>query len=171
MHAHLRKAIVLTRLGLRNGRRLYRRVRDDAPFRDRMACVSAFAFIFVFFAASVDYLITGGPDWNPGAEAGELPVAYVQRIAVAPPEFPDAEAPPEQFQPIEFEDFAYSNESLLGGPETVLAVSYRPVTPRVIDAGPETHRPHAATAPLDTAPATPPPRCHRHTPRGCCSRR
>jgi hypothetical protein len=121
MHQHLRTALTYARLARRKGRQIYVRVRDDAAVRDRIACVSAFAFILTFAVGSVDAIVTGGADFNPGAEAAEMPQAYVQYVDYTPPTFTDAEAPPEAEEIVAIEDYSFTTETLLGGPEAVLA--------------------------------------------------
>jgi hypothetical protein len=129
MHQHLRIALTYARLARRSARRIYQRVRTDAAVRDRIACVSAFAFVFTFFIGSVDAIVTGAADFNPGAEAAEMPRTHVQHVTYTPPVFQDAEAPPEAFEAIELVDYSFTNETLLGGPETMLVsdVSEGPV--------------------------------------------
>jgi hypothetical protein len=121
MQQHLHKAAAYARLARRKGRQIYERVRTDAAVRDRIACVSAFAFIFTFFVGSVDAIVTGAADWNPGAEAAEMPRAYAQHVDYVLPAFSDAEAPPEEAQAIALEDYSFTTETLLGGPDTGLA--------------------------------------------------
>jgi hypothetical protein len=106
----------------------YRALREDPAARDRAAAASVFAFIFAFAVVSVDYVITGGPDWNPGAEAAELPAALTAPVALAPPpRFPDAGPPPplEAPEPVEA-DYWRTTDDLLGGPETILAAHGAP---------------------------------------------
>lgn len=102
--------------------RYYRTLRHDPAARDRAAAVSTFAFIFAFAVLSVDYVVTGGPDWNPDAEAAELPAAYTRVAVPPPPRLPHA-APPERpavVEPAEV-DYSLTTEDLLGGPGTDLA--------------------------------------------------
>ena len=102
--------------------RLYRTLRDDAAARDRAAAVSTFAFIFAFAVLSVDYVVTGGPDWNPDAEAAELPAAYTRAAVSPPPRLSDAaqREQPAVVEPAEI-DYSFTTEDLLGGPGTDLA--------------------------------------------------
>lgn len=95
--------------------------------RERIKAFTTFAFIFAFAAGSLDYLITGGPDWNPDggqAYASEYVApriaraAFVEAAVIAPPPaLPEAE--------VLDADYRYTSETLLGGPETVLA-SFEP---------------------------------------------
>jgi len=126
MHQHLRTALIYARLARRKGGQVYRAVRTDAAVRERIACVGAFAFIFTFFVGSVDAIVTGAADWNPGAEAAEMPAAYTQLVDYTPPQFTDAEAPPEAGEASELVDYSFTTEVLLGGPETVLASDVEP---------------------------------------------
>ena len=137
MHQHLRTALTYARLARRKGRQVYQRVRTDAAVRDRIACVSAFAFIFTFFIGSVDAIVTGGADFNAGAEAAEMPRAYVQHVNYTPPVFQDAEAPPEALEAIELVDYSFTTEVLLGGPEAVFAsdVNVEPIASATFSKG------------------------------------
>ena len=115
-----RRLVAIVRSLPRRGYAWLQSLRYDPAARERASATAAFALIFAFGAASLDYLITGGPDWNPGAEAaalGRRPAIAVQ--ALAPSDFvgvpqlelaslaPMAEAP----QP---------TEDLLGGPDAIL---------------------------------------------------
>ncbi len=149
MHSSLRRAIIVARLTARRAARrsraalqrlrpiaagtarlaragagkaahFYKLARENPVVRERIAATSAFAFIFGFLVWSVDFLVTGGPEWNPGAQAAELQAAYVQVEGPAPA-FADAAPPPMQFEPIALEpDYSISADSLLGGPDVVL---------------------------------------------------
>jgi hypothetical protein len=146
------------RMADRLGQRLaawFQAFRADPDARERASAVAAFAFIFAFGAASLDYVITGGPDWSPGAAAAPLnhPTRIVTQASQAiayetPPELPEVELVAyEPTGPI---------PDLLGGPETELPfaaapeltlASYQPVAPAAI------------SAPASTAPA--PARKHK----------
>lgn len=95
-------------------------LRTDPQARERASAMAAFACILAFGAASLDYLITGGPDWNPGAAAAPLaqPVLTLSR-----PEAAAYEAPP-TLQATLLEEAAFDGPipDLLGGPETLPAL-------------------------------------------------
>lgn len=87
--------------------------------RERALACATFVAIFGVTIGSVDYLITGGPSWNPGGEA----YAYEAPPPRAEPPSPTLagyEPPPPP--PIYAEDYAIfeyaamSPEALLGGP-------------------------------------------------------
>jgi hypothetical protein len=92
--------------------------RANPAARERTSALAAFGFIFSFGLFSFDYVITGGPDWNPGASAAPLEHArlHAQPLAEAP-----YEAPPTL---PELDLTAYAPEGavgeLLGGPDTPL---------------------------------------------------
>lgn len=95
-------------------------LRTDPAQRERAFAGAVFAGIFAFGAMSVDYLITGGPDWNPGgvAYAMEAPGApfaqpHMHTRAVAD----NAEPPPILLTSISEDvvDYSYTSEELLGG--------------------------------------------------------
>ena len=100
------------------GSRVWAAHRTNPAVRERTSALAAFGFIFAFGLFSFDYVITGGPDWNPGASAAPLEHARLrsQPLAAAP-----YEAPP----PLpEFDLAAHAPEGpvgeLLGGPDTLL---------------------------------------------------
>jgi hypothetical protein len=82
---------------------------------------ATFAAIFGCTLVSVDYVITGGPSWNPGGEAYAYE-APRQRAEPAPPALVGYEPPPpppiyaEDYEI--FEDAAFTSETLLGGPSS-----------------------------------------------------
>ena len=96
----------------------------DGAVRERAAACATFALIFVFAAGSFDFLISGGPDWNPGAprapqivrsEAFATPSRRPHTAWASPP------APP-SYEVTEFVDSGRVGE-LLGGPDMILASS------------------------------------------------
>lgn len=91
----------------------------DPVRRDRMKARAAFAFIALFTVASIDYLITGGPEWNPGAgEAHAMALPHSQRVsAPAPAPVIIVEAPPTLTVAHVEPDYSFTDEILLGGPE------------------------------------------------------
>ncbi len=95
-------------------------LRTDPAARDRALGRTVFAAIFGFFVVSVDYLITGGPDWNPGAAPAPRVTAQNRVEATV---FTPAFAPPPVLQTASLEagDYSLTTETLLGGPEMILA--------------------------------------------------
>ena len=92
---------------------------------ERAFASAVFAGIFAFGALSVDYLITGGPDWNPGGAEFQS-VQIVERVAATslrvaivepPPTLPDLLA-------IETPEFDGPIADLLGGPDEWLSTDY-----------------------------------------------
>lgn len=88
--------------------------------RERALASAVFAGIFAFGIASIDYLITGGPDWNPGAlgqaYAMEMTAPAPRLTAFVSAEPPSGEAP--RLEAVEEEvDYSIPTEVLLGGPE------------------------------------------------------
>lgn len=116
------------RLAARRAAAYVSRLRTDAAARDRLAARATFAFIFLFAAASVDYLVTGGPDWSPGAEAqaAELPASYARVAPAPPPRLADAAPPPPASAEVAYFDPMASADDLLGGPDAFLPARYRP---------------------------------------------
>ena len=106
----------------RAGKRARRIWRDPAK-RDRVKAHLAFVLIFGFVVSSVDYLITGGPDWNPAGEAYAMemrgprsyaaPVRAEQTTLTATTE--------EEAALAEEVDYSFTTETLLGAPDTVFA--------------------------------------------------
>lgn len=104
----------------------------DADVRERFWAAGAFALIFFAFAASVDYLISGGPDWNPTpseAYAAALPHAApaASPVVVVTTAALEAKAAAEEAleEPLVEEiDYSVTTETLLGGPDTILPNAY-----------------------------------------------
>jgi hypothetical protein len=92
--------------------------RANPAVRERASALTAFGFIFAFGLMSLDYVVTGGPDWNPGASAAPLEHVQVQPQMLsaagyeAPPSLPELEL-------VAFEPEGPVGE-LLGGPDTRL---------------------------------------------------
>jgi hypothetical protein len=61
--------------------------------RERALASAVFAGIFVVALGSLDYLITGGPDWNPGG-AELQSVQMLERVAATSLHVVAAETPP-----------------------------------------------------------------------------
>ncbi len=94
------------------------RVRASAPLRERLTATLVFTAIFAFAVASMDYLITGGPDWNPGGQAYAMEVPSMQRAALRPP--PQHDLTLHDLTPapllVAAVDYSVATEVLLGGP-------------------------------------------------------
>lgn len=106
----------------RRGIGLVQRLRADPKVRDLALAHAVFAGIFAFGVGAIDFLITGGPDWNPGgvAYAQEAPLrrapsALLQTVAYElPPALPE--------QP-EWESDGSPVGELLGGPTPMLTAA------------------------------------------------
>jgi len=99
------------------GRALAAHMRDPVA-RERSLAAGVFALIFAGLVGGVDYVITGGPAWNPNREVQITfapPQAYVRAPAptftnyTPPPSLPVAEA-------YDVRDYGTPMEDLLGGP-------------------------------------------------------
>jgi hypothetical protein len=95
----------------------------DPVRRDRAAATASFVLIGAFTLASIDYLICGGLDWNPGGEAYavEMPQQpqLPHRVSAPAPEAV-LELPPTPAlaeAALEATDYSVAAEDLLGGPE------------------------------------------------------
>lgn len=112
----LRKSRVMARAVQRGLARAWR----SSGARERVLAPAVFAAIFALTLVSVDYLITGGPDWNPGGQAYAYQPPH-QRLAPEPAAtFTDYQAPPPaapQLGDLEVADYTVSAEDLLGGPQ------------------------------------------------------
>lgn len=97
--------------------------------RDRVKMHLAFALVFGLLVTGTDYVITGGVEWNPGGEAYamEMPQSRTQADLVvrAGPLPPTTAAKDPEWIEIAPLDYSFTTETLLGGPDTVLA-SYEP---------------------------------------------
>lgn len=95
--------------------------------REHVKATATFAAIAAFGALSFDYLITGGPQWNPAAPVLDIitPAAAAERAPVSVPMQRIAFEPEVEFTPIVAEEFALTGpvEELLGGPDTVFVAS------------------------------------------------
>ncbi|GAM98704.1 hypothetical protein U91I_02339 [alpha proteobacterium U9-1i] len=102
------------------------RLKRDAAYRKNACAAAAIAASCAFTAFSIDYLITGGPDWNPAApvmvqEAHAATVERAPRIAAPRLEAIDmiAMAPAAAFE--EADALAtLTADDLLGGPDDVV---------------------------------------------------
>lgn len=103
---------------------LVRTARDPAG-RDRVLAAGVFSAIFAVGMASADYVITGGPDWNPGAF--DLPRQEYVELTAAPAIPADYEPPPAPViddEPAQFYSASVSADDLLGGPRMLQLASY-----------------------------------------------
>lgn len=106
----------------RAGKRARRIWRDPAK-RDRVKAHLVFALIFGFVISSTDYLITGGPEWNPAGEAYAMEMRQTRSSAPVRAEPTTLTASDEELPAIEDVDYSFTTETLLGGSDTVLASS------------------------------------------------
>ncbi len=92
-------------------------LRATPAARERALASAVFAGIFMFAALSMDYLITRGPDWNPGGT--ELSVQAVERVAATSLHMATAETPPTGREPdaVEPAELDGPIAELLGGPD------------------------------------------------------
>lgn len=105
------------------------RIWQSPEKRDRVKMHLAFTLVFALLVTGTDYVVTGGPEWNPGGEAYamEMPQSQVSadlvvRAGPLPPATQDKEEEWIELTPI---DYSFTTETLLGGPDTVLA-AYEP---------------------------------------------
>lgn len=90
-----------------------------AVHQERILATTTFALIFATTLTCVDFLITGAPDWNPGGEAYAM--EPVRRVAAAPvvDELKTPELVTLTAAAIERRvDYSYTDQVLLGGPDT-----------------------------------------------------
>jgi hypothetical protein len=96
----------------------------DAAMRDRALAHVVFAGIFVFAVGSFDFLITGGPEWNPGPASAATQVQHLEPTQTRNWQAETAEPPP-QYPGIEPRQMMIADgapvEELLGGPEITFA--------------------------------------------------
>ncbi|HVK81942.1 MAG TPA: hypothetical protein VM915_15180, partial [Verrucomicrobiae bacterium] len=57
------------------------RIWQSPEKRDRVKMHLAFALIFAFVVSGADYVVTGGPEWNPGGEAYAMEMPQSQTRA------------------------------------------------------------------------------------------
>ena len=101
------------------------RLKDDAAYRKNACAAAALVATMAITVFSIDYLITGGPDWNPGAprivpEAHAATIERAQPVAALHIETLDI-MPLTQLTELD-EEIAFttlSADDLLGGPEAV----------------------------------------------------
>jgi hypothetical protein len=105
-----------------HARAIVNSVRAVPAARERALATAVFAAIFAFALGSVDYLITGGPDWNPGGmgQAYAMEVAHPRYRAPQSVPAPASEALVlTETVAIEEEDYSIATEELLGGPDAL----------------------------------------------------
>lgn len=108
---HWRRMISATRLAAEN-------VRANVAVRERALASAVFAGIFAFGALGIDYLITGGPDWNPGgAEAYAMEIPQSAAVAPRQSQITQETAPPVHRSAFSEIDYSVAGEELLGGPD------------------------------------------------------
>lgn len=103
------------------------RIWASAEKRDRMKMHLAFVLVFALLVTGTDYVITGGVEWNPGGEAYAMELPQSPQLAEATVRagpLPPAEVK-EEFVELAPIDYSFTTETLLGGPDTVLA-AYEP---------------------------------------------
>lgn len=110
------------RVGVRNARAWVLKLWRNPQRRERLEARATFAFIAAFTIFSVDYLITGGPDWNPGGEAYAMEMVSPTRAPTYWPEALPVEPLPErEAEIVAAVDYSFTSEVLLGGPQATLA--------------------------------------------------
>lgn len=117
--ARVRRAVVGAMSALRIG-----------GLRERVIATGVFAGLALIAAAGLDYIISGGPDWNPNAEAAPYVSAAVTLTAL--PDLPYA-APLPAPAPATLDTeaaaplvYAMAAEELLGGPDGLDDASTQP---------------------------------------------
>lgn len=121
----IERMFALMRQAWSAGACLAARWRNDAGFRERQFGKVVFSGILALTIVSFDYLITGGPDWNPGAPTfmQEAHAASVERrMPIAVARFEEIAVAPAPIEVVE-EDLAaalLSADDLLGGPDAIV---------------------------------------------------
>lgn len=165
--ALLKGAARLTASAVSAARAFLSRWRDDGAYRASAYGVAAFACIFAFTVASLDYLITGGPDWNPGAPAimQEAHAATIERVTQLNPPRIEALEVMATMTPAPLEEevsFALlSADDLLGGPDDLFMASGMDALPPYVDYADESGKPLRAALITAAAPA---PNALKHKP-------
>jgi hypothetical protein len=128
----LRGFVVGVRTLTRRARVVAWRFKRNSVLRDRTARNVTFALLAAFTIASVDYLVTGGPEWNPG-EAYAMPMPQTPQARTVQRATTPVVEPLPVIEPAELEtiDYSVTTETLLGGPEIVFA-SLDPLTGKPI---------------------------------------
>lgn len=98
-------------------------VRANVAVRERALASAVFASIFAFGVLGMDYLITGGPDWNPGgAEAYAMEIPQPTFVTQRPRQATEDTTPPAPPQLTYVAiDYSAADADLLGGPFDVYA--------------------------------------------------
>ena len=121
------------------------RIWQSPEKRDRVKMHLAFALIFAFVVSGTDYVVTGGPEWNPGGEAYamEMPQSQTRADLVvrAGPLPPTQQADAKELEEIPAIDYSFTTEALLGGPEMVLAENEPAANGGVSDGKPDALEP------------------------------
>lgn len=106
-----------------------RRIWQSDEKRDRVKMHMAFALVLALLVTGTDYVITGGVEWNPGGEAYAMEMPQSQTrgelVVRAGPLPPTTDAKDAEWIEIAPIDYSFTTETLLGGPDTVLA-AYEP---------------------------------------------
>jgi hypothetical protein len=92
--------------------------------QDRATAMATFVFIGLFAVGSVDAIVTGGADFNPGsAYAMDYAPAVLTPVptAVTPDDLAPLATEAETIAAVESVDYSFTTEVLLGGPETAIA--------------------------------------------------
>lgn len=134
--------------------RLVREVRTEPAAQERAAAAAVFATIFAVLVGGVDYLVTGGPSWNPAAAAA--PSVAVTRVDAPAWSAEPAALPQRPAVEAAEIDYSFTDETLLGGPEVVLAAAEQAASgAELVAASYATggYSPFATVPKLDTAAA------------------
>ncbi len=98
---------------------VFRGWRENTALRERTAASVVFAGILLFALVSLNYLVSGGPDWNPGASPAQASPSIERAAANSVGGF-EPEAPPvlpaPALDPVEFFDTPGPVGDLLGEP-------------------------------------------------------
>lgn len=97
---------------------LFASLRHDRALRERALAGTVFAMIFAGFVGGVDYVITGGPTWNPGGEAPAFVAPPHVRAATTTEPILVGYAPPPPIltAAVDLRDYEMPIEDLLGAP-------------------------------------------------------
>lgn len=103
---------------------LVRTARDPVG-RDRMVAATVFSAIFAVGVVCTDYLITGGPDWNPGSfDPPRQEYAEFTAAPALPENFEPPPAPVQEEDVALFHNANVSADDLLGAPRMLQTASY-----------------------------------------------
>jgi hypothetical protein len=93
-------------------------LRNSAAVRERLLATGVFAALAAFTVASFDFIVSGGPDWTPSAQAAPPPLVRVSSLpdlAYEAPALLEVVARPRLTLTI-YPDYTAAGEALLGGP-------------------------------------------------------